>query len=226
VDVDLKKLQRKLVTQTVADAATQELRRRIMSGEYPDDMPLRQDALARELGVSRNPVREALTRLENEGLVALKPYCGYVVTALSAEEIAELFDLRGQLEPELIKHAIPKMRPEDFEKAGAILNSYEVGLDAADIRHWGELNLSYHMALYEPSGRRRTLEMVRGLLANTDRYTRLVLTLDEGPDDAKDDHSGLLEYCRKGNVAQAMALTSDHIFRAKTNLLAMLERAG
>src|SRR5688572_3432450 len=92
---------RRLVTVTVADAATRELRQRIMSGELADGTPLRQDALAAELGVSRIPIREALSRLESEGLVASYPHRGYVVTALSSEEISELFDLRSLLEPEL-----------------------------------------------------------------------------------------------------------------------------
>ena len=224
MQMELKKPRRKFVKETVADAVTRELRQRIMTGEYADGAPLRQDALAEELDVSRNPIREALNRLESEGLVASKAYCGYVVTALSRDEICELFDLRGQLEPELIRHAIPNMNESNFEKAEAILANYAVGLDTADVRHWGELNVSYHMALYEPSGRRRSLEIVRGLLVNTDRYTRLVLTLDEGPDDAKDDHSGLLDYCRRRNISQAMALTSDHIQRARANLLAMLDQ--
>jgi DNA-binding GntR family transcriptional regulator len=217
---------RRFVTQTVADAVTRELRQRIIIGELADGMPLRQDALAEELGVSRNPVREALNRLESEGLAVSKPYCGYVVTALSADEIRELFDLRALLEPELIRHAIPRMTDRDFERAETILANYAIGLDTADVQHWGELNVAYHMALYEPSGRRRTLEIVRGLLVNTDRYTRLVLTLDEGPADAKDDHSGLLEYCRRRNVSQAVALTRDHIDRASANLLAMFDGAA
>jgi len=221
--VQPKPADRKLVTVTVADAATRELRHRIISGELADGIPLRQDALAAELGVSRIPIREALSRLESEGLVASFPHRGYVVTALSSSEIRELFELRSLLEPELIKVAIPKMTEDDLENAETILAKYAVGLDAADIRHWGELNVRYHMALYEPSGRRKTLEIVRGLLVNTDRYTRLVLTLDDGPGDAKDDHSGLLEYCRKGAINQAVALTRDHIQRASANLLAMLE---
>ncbi len=223
---ELGRPKRKFVKETVADAVTRELRQRIMTGELPDGMPLRQDALAEELDVSRNPVREALTRLENEGLVSSKAYCGYVVNALSSDEIRELFELRSLLEPELIRHAIPKMTDADLAKAEAILDNFAAGLDMADVRHWGELNVSYHMALYEPSGRRRTLEIVRGLLVNTDRYTRLVLTLDDGPNDAKDDHSSLLNYCRRGNVSQAVALTRDHIDRASSNLLAMLNMSS
>jgi DNA-binding GntR family transcriptional regulator len=208
---------------TVADAATRELRQRIMSGEYQDGKPLRQDALADELGVSRIPVREALSRLESEGLVASFPHRGYVVTGLSRAEISELFELRGLLEPELIRLAIPRMTEADFEKAEEMLASYAIRLDTSDSREWAELNVGYHMALYAASGRKRTLEIVRGLLLNTDRYTRLVLTLEHGPDDAKDDHSSLLELCRQRAVHQAMALTRDHIQRAGSNLLAMLD---
>lgn len=216
----------KFTKSTVADGVARELRQRIMSGEYADGMALRQDALAAELDVSRNPIREALTRLEVEGLVASKPYCGYVVTALSREEIRELFELRSLIEPELIRHAIPRMTDAHFEAAEEILKVFQRGLDAADIRHAGEHNVDYHMALYEPSGRRRSLEIVRNLLVNTDRYTRLVLTLDDGPDDAKDDHAGLLDYCRKRNISQAVALTRDHIERASANLLAMLDQSA
>jgi DNA-binding GntR family transcriptional regulator len=182
--------------------------------------------LAQELGVSRIPIREALSRLESEGLVASYPHCGYVVASLSLDEIRELFELRSLLEPELIRHAIPRMTKADVQVAEAILGRYAITLDTEDSRHWRELNVEYHMALYGPSGRTRTLEIVRNLLVHTDRYTRLVLTLDDGPNDAKDDHSRLLEHCRKAELNQAAALTRDHIERAAANVLAMLERAA
>src|SRR5262245_49870532 len=115
--IDIKKPRKKLITQTVADAATGELRRRIIAGEFVDGEPLRQDALAEDLGVSRNPIREALSRLESEGLVASIPYKGYVVTPLSSDEIRELFELRSLIEPELIRYAIPRMTNEDIDAA-------------------------------------------------------------------------------------------------------------
>src|SRR3546814_14350678 len=81
----------------------------ILSGELPDGTPLRQDALAENKSTSRIPVREALSRLESEGLVASFPHRGYVVTGLSRAEIEELFDLRSLLEPELIRFALPRL---------------------------------------------------------------------------------------------------------------------
>ena len=214
----------KLPRVTVADSATDQLRRLIISGELPDGAPLRQDALAAELGVSRIPVREALARLEGEGLAASFPHKGYVVTALSREEMVELFEIRALLEPELLRISIPNMSGADLDEAKIILDSYNKGIDNEDILSWGEHNTRYHMALYLPSKRQRTLDIVRGLLTNTERYTRLVLALGTGVDQAKDDHGGLLELCRKRAVNQAVALTRDHIERARDDLLEILDR--
>lgn len=207
---------------TVVDATTEQLRRAIISGELRDGSPLRQDALAAELGVSRIPVREALARLEAEGLVSSAPHKGYVVTALSRAEILELFELRELLEPELLRLAIPNITTADLAQAESILTSYNADIDRAQIMSWGEHNMQYHMALYAPSGRRKTLEIVRGLLINTDRYTRLVLTLGTGVAQAKEDHGGLLDLCRKKSVNLAVALIRDHIQRARADLLELL----
>lgn len=217
---------RKIKRITVADSATDEIRRRILAGELPDGMPVRQDALADDFGTSRIPIREALSRLEAEGLVASYPHRGYVVTALSRDEIKELFELRAMLEPELISAAIPNMTAQHFETAENILSRYTSDLDNNDVHTWGELNTKYHLALYSASGRKKTIEIVRGLLVNTDRYTRLVITLDQGVEHAKEDHGGLLELCRKQSINQAVALTRDHIQRAEAGLLAMLDAQG
>lgn len=205
---------------TVADAVTGRLRAMILSGEIPQGAALRQDALAEELGTSRIPVREALSRLEGEGLAASFPHRGYVVAPLSREEIVELYDLRGLLEPELIRLAIPNMTPDKLDAASRVMASFDSAIERKDIQTWGEMNLLYHMALYQPAGRTRTLEIVRGLLVNTHRYTRVLLQ-DFGPAlaQAEEDHHGILELCRKGLVNQAVALTRDHIQRNKEELL-------
>jgi DNA-binding GntR family transcriptional regulator len=94
-------IQRLTVVDQVADA----LRARILSGGLPEGRQLRQETLAAELGVSRIPLREAFRRLEAEGLLTIAPHRGAVVSVLSLEEIAELFDLRAMIEPDLIARA-------------------------------------------------------------------------------------------------------------------------
>src|SRR6185437_16206705 len=87
---------------TLAGATLQAIRERILSGAYAEGDPLRQDAIAAELGVSRIPVREALRQLEAEGLVTFSPHRGAVVSTFSIGEIEELFELRAQIEADLV----------------------------------------------------------------------------------------------------------------------------
>jgi DNA-binding GntR family transcriptional regulator len=210
----------------VADAVADRIRHLILSGEMPDGHPLRQDALAEQMGTSRIPVREALSRLESEGLVANYPHRGYIVTGLSRDEIEELFDLRGLLEPELIRYAIPRFTDADLNNARSILKEYDASLVTEDVDSWGDMNRRFHMALYTPSGRTKTLDIVKGLLVNADRYTRLVLTIGDGVNKAQEDHNGLFELCCSGSVNQAVALTRDHIQRTGVELLRMLDSRG
>jgi DNA-binding GntR family transcriptional regulator len=196
-----------------------------VSGKLGDGTPLRQDALAQEYGVSRIPVREALQRLESEGLVASFPHRGSVVTALSPSEIIELFELRAILEPDLIARAIPKMTPEILEEAQQLLEGYGRRIDSSDVVSWGEINTRYHMALYSAADRPKTMEIVRGLLVNTDRYTRVVLSMSDTVA-WEQEHAELLDLCRRGAVNQAVATTLDHIQRASAELLAYLDQQG
>ncbi|MGH7460513.1 MAG: GntR family transcriptional regulator, partial [Longimicrobiales bacterium] len=101
------------------------LREKILHGDYAEGAPLRQDALAAELGVSRIPVREALRQLEVEGLVTFSPHVGAIVSTLSLDEISELFELRAVLETELLKRALPKLTPEILDRADAVLDAYD-----------------------------------------------------------------------------------------------------
>src|SRR5665213_669675 len=103
-----------ITRQTVTHQATVALRERILRGVYADDTPLRQDALAAELGVSRIPIREALRQLEAEGLVVFNPHRGAVVSSLSVDEIDELFELRSQIESDLVRRAVSRTTAEDI----------------------------------------------------------------------------------------------------------------
>src|SRR4029079_610765 len=114
--------------QTIASMTVEALRERILRGDYPDGEPLRQDALADELGVSRIPVREALRQLESEGLVTFQPHRGAVVSTLSLDEIVELFELRAEIESDVLRRAVPLMTAEDDARAKVILDAYETAL--------------------------------------------------------------------------------------------------
>ena len=133
-----------LKRRTVVELTAEALRERILRGDYPEGTPLRQDALAAELGVSRIPVREALRQLEVEGLVTFSPHVGAIVSTLSLADITELFELRALLEAELLKRALPNLTPEIMDRADAVLDAYDAALDQGEVSAWGELNWESH----------------------------------------------------------------------------------
>src|SRR5688500_5046311 len=129
---------------TVVDLALEEMRERILRGEYPEGSALRQDALANDLGVSRIPVREALRQLEVEGLVTFSPHAGAVVSTLSLDEIAELFELRAMLEADVMRKAVPNLTRDDLDRAATILEAYDAAFEEGDVSEWGALNWEFH----------------------------------------------------------------------------------
>src|SRR5512143_2711938 len=167
---------RQTVTQMTVDA----IRERILRGYYPEGEPLRQDAIGVELGVSRIPVREALRQLEAEGLVTFNPHRGAVVSSLSLGEIDELFELRAQIEGDLLRRAIPRMTPEQLSRATAVLDEFESALSAGEAARWGPLNWHFHAALYAPACRPFTMGVLQKLHQQSDRYFRMQVLLARG----------------------------------------------
>ena len=214
---------RRLQRSTTVDSAVAELRRRILAGELREGVALRQDALAEEFGISRIPIREAFRQLSAEGLIVIHPHRGAVVSSLSPDEIAELFDLRALLEPDLVRRAVPRQVEADWVEADRILADYAQAIKRQDTNAWGELNTEYHLALYRPAGRPQTLAVVRMLLANTDRYTRLQLALAGGTTRAQLEHAELLRLCREGAADEAGRLARRHVLDVKRDLLRLVQ---
>ncbi len=148
------------------------LRELIVSNTYAQGHQLRQDEVARRLGVSHIPVRAAFQLLESEGLITNVPYKGAVVTRLSPADIQEYFDIRATLEVDLLKRAIAQITPETVTRARKIVER----MDSAPPARWGELNWKLHEELYSAANRPITLEFVRKIHDNLDRYVRIQLS--------------------------------------------------
>src|SRR6188474_2231304 len=148
-----------LARQTVASMTLDALRDGILHGNYAEGEPLRQDALADELGVSRIPIREALRQLEAEGLVTFSPHRGAIVSSLSLSEIEEVYELRADVESDLIRRAVPNLTAEDDARAAEILDAYEAAHHAGQVGVWGALNWKFHSTLYAPADRELTMSI-------------------------------------------------------------------
>ena len=209
--------------QSAPHAVAQSLRARILGGEFKDGAQIRQEAIAAEYAVSRMPIREALRQLEAEGLVSLRPHRGAVVTSLSAEDIAELFDLRILIEPEIFQLAIPRTTVADIEQSETALARLEHAYRNHETQTWGLLNWEYHRSLYVPSGRHQTLSILQAVNYQTDRYVRLQLILTSAIERAEADHKELLRLVRTKETKAAGTFLARHIEDAKDALLAAMQ---
>lgn len=203
-----------LPRRTLTDAAADALRDRLLAGTWSPGTPLRQEALADQLGVSRIPLREALRRLEAEGLVVLQPHRGAVVADLPLDDIAELFELRALLESDLARRAVPHLTATDHATIRAAARAFEAAADTGDSAAWGEANRQFHLALYAAADRPRTLETVARLHAQCDRYTRLQLALTHGLGRAVREHRAIAAAARTGDARRTATLVRAHILEA------------
>ena len=218
VEASILPIERQTVTGLTRDA----IRDRILRGAYPAGQPLRQDAIAEQLGVSRIPVREALRLLEAEGLVTFNPHRGAVVSTLSLAEIEELYELRADIESDLLTRAIPHITPEQLARAEEVLDTYEASLRRGQVAGWGGLNWKFHSTLYAAAGRPVTMGIVHRLHQHTDRYSRMQLALTHGERRAITEHRAIIAAIRKRNVRGAAALLRRHILGAGQALLTFL----
>jgi DNA-binding GntR family transcriptional regulator len=211
-----------LQRQTVAQMTLDAVRERIVRGIYREGEPLRQDALAIEIGVSRIPIREALRQLESEGLVTFNPHRGAIVSSLSLAEIDEVFALRAMIESDLLRQAIPNLNPERVARATEILTAYDRALEAHDVAAWGELNWKFHSTLYAAADRPIAMGVAQRLHQHADRYLRMQLALTHGETQAKEEHRSILAASRRKDAKAACAQLRAHIIGAGDRLLTFL----
>jgi DNA-binding GntR family transcriptional regulator len=209
---------------TVVDLAVEELRKRILRGEYAEGSPLRQDALATDLGVSRIPVREALRQLEVEGLVTFSPHAGAVVSTLSLDEIVELFELRAMLEADLMLRAVPNLTQDDLDRADTILEAYDAAFESGDVSEWGALNWEFHSTLLSAANRPRTLNILSMLHNQGDVYTRMQLALTHGESRASVEHKAIARAAAQGNAEGAASQLKAHVESAGRALVNFLRK--
>ncbi|MEP9402402.1 GntR family transcriptional regulator [Sphingomonas sp. VNH70] len=190
---------------TLSDRVFEIVRERIVSGALPERLPIRQDALAAELGVSKIPLREALARLEQEGLIAGLANRGYTVRPMSADHAEEIYDLRIAIEPDAAAHAA--IRADDAHRAALVL-AFE-RLDAAmarDLVEAAACNRAFHAALVAAPGREVTVQLVARLSVLAERYVVAHLRPAGRGDRAHVEHKLLLDawLARDGVAVRAM----------------------
>lgn len=211
-----------IIIRNLSEQLVDLVRDRILTGEVAPDRPIRQDALAAELGVSKIPLREALARLEQEGLLASQANRGFTVRPLNAEEAEEVYALRLKLEPEMVALAARRATSTDHRVACDILERlYDVTDPLGDGA--GAFNRAFHLALLRPAGRPVTVTILERLHVLSERYVRKHLEPLGRDERANEEHREMLEVWLARDERRVEALTIAHIGKTLDDLRLQLK---
>jgi len=205
-----------IVVRTLSDQTYEIVRRRILIGAMQPGTAVRQDVIAAELGVSKIPLREALGRLEQDGLLSSYPNRGYVVRDLSTDEASEVFALRLKLEPGAVAEACLRATPADHAAAEKALSALEAELAKPDGDHVS-LNRAFHLALVRPGGH-ITFQLMERLQILAERYVRVHLEPLGRDERASQEHREILAAWIRGDAAAVEALAANHILGTLSDL--------
>ena len=206
---------------SAADVIFDALRAAIITGSMQDGELLRQDSIAKMFNVSRIPVREAISRLEQQGLVATQRYRGAVVASLSVGEIQEIFEFRALVESEMVRLSILNISGETLELASFYCEAFSTETNSSK---WGALNREFHYSLYRDCRRPYYLEVVNAALDRIDRYLRAQLVLTDGMARARREHKGILQAYIERDADRGVELIRQHILGAGQSLIDFLNR--
>lgn len=191
---------------TAVDDAIAAIRQLIASGELMAGQPLRQDELAARFGVSRTPLREAIARLEVEGLVVTEPHRGAVVFRPTTENLREIYEFRLILEP----FAVAIVAREHDEAQLDVLEELRIKVEECADWEFARYNSEFHIALCALSGRHRICEAISTLRYQADPYVGMLVGVG-GRGRAEDEHGMLLDVIRSRDAESAAELTRHHL---------------
>lgn len=205
-----------------------QLRGKILAGALKVGQVLRQEELAQQFNVSRVPLREALSRLEADGLIDARPRRGFAVTALDPAEIVEVFELRMVVEEHAGSIAAQKRTVADVAAVESILAQME-RLNPKVSNHqgrWSLLNYEFHSRIISSSGRRRLARIAGNLRSAVEPYVRMELSMTGDVVDAEREHREIVEAFRAGDSKGLAELSRAHVENTARRLLQGLRQGA
>lgn len=210
---------------TSVDEAYEAVKRRILDNEYPPGFQILEQALALQLGLSRTPVREALLRLQAEGLVEIVPRHGMRVLPLSIADMQEIYDVLTSLEPMAVL-LVARRKPlrEELAPLEEAVRDMERALRADDRERWAEADERFHWHLLALCGNKRLAGMVMTCWDQAHRARMFTLRLRPKPAASTREHRAVLDAIRRGDAAGASEIYRAHRERGGRELIEVLRQ--
>lgn len=201
------------------------LRERLLAGAYAPGAALRQDMLAAEFGTSKIPVREALVRLQSEGLVSVFPNRGFQVRPLATGELDEIFRLRLLMEPAAAALGARLATTADHRAARAALDRLNEALAANESSAFGQLNRAFHLQLLVPRAQPIAAEILGRLHSLAQRYVQVHLQPEGRVKRAAREHAALMKAWIARKPVRVRELLHAHIESTRDDVARAVARA-
>jgi DNA-binding GntR family transcriptional regulator len=208
-----------LTRRRLVEEATQALRDAILSGRLTSGTRLRQTELAARLAISRTPIREALGRLQQEGLVEILPAAGVRVAVLDLEEAAELYDVREVLDGLAARLAARRASAPALAALEKLLARMTRSLDRGDANQWFPAHVAFHDAIFRAAGNARLQAMSSVVRLSIQHFHPLLLRTANRLPDALREHRAIFEAIAARDDAEAERRARAHIAGAKEIVL-------
>jgi len=199
------------------------LEEEILSGALTRGDPLTELSLSERLGVSRTPVRGALHRLAEEGLIEIAPNRGAVVIGVTKDDLIDIYHIRMRLEGLAAAMAAVKMTEEEKKSLTDAVELSEFYIGKQDAEHLKELDTTFHGTIYQASGSRTLCKILSELHRNIKAYRKLSLTVPGRLEKSVEEHREILDAILRSDAEAADHLTSAHVERALANMLTALQ---
>lgn len=212
---------------SAAEAAYQRLRSMILDNLLPPGTQRLEAELAIELGMSRTPVREAMLRLQQDGLATVTPRHGMRVQPISAADMRDIYDVLESLEPKAAELLARRGLPADqLTPLAQACDAMEAAIAREDRAAWAAADEGFHLGLAALCGNRRLSAMVMQVWDQSHRARMFTLNMRPLPARSTAEHRATLEAIRAGDADTARDLYRRHRARGGAELIALIERSG
>jgi DNA-binding GntR family transcriptional regulator len=209
---------------SLVDAAYRQIRQRILDNAWPPGHRALEQEVALALGMSRTPVREALMRLRNEGLVEVIPRHGMRVLPVSPTDMKEIYEILTALEC-MAAELLASRKPGDKELKPLVDATKEMdkALKAENLDAWAAADERFHAHLVDLAGNRQLQATVLNYWDRAHRARMFTLRLRPKPVNSTKEHMQMVERLRAGDVQGSAQVTRAHRERANRELVAIFE---
>ncbi len=207
---------------TVRDQVYEILKEDICRGLYKPGEKLQEIALAEKLNVSRSPVRDALLQLTSDGLAESIPNKGVYVRRFTAEDIAEIFDLRIMFEECAIKKISKGLSGKQKDELTSYKDRFTKEYERKDLQSYTNADTEFHMSLVNMSGNKTMIKFYTSIKFMIEQFRILSLSVEDRYEKSYSEHIGTIDCILSGDIEKAIAINNKHLEATRAEILKIL----